>query len=163
RAAADSPPGRDRPGECDGATMKKWLRRILSAVALIALTVGIVFEMETHVARGWLCGEACYDGRPTSYWRARCDEWIDRFDSVQAAAKHRPSNITLPVLDDDEIVGGLSNPVLKRRQTWWTRLKEFVHPGDDDWQQDWPPQVLFGFPGSEEVLRELSADVRYRP
>src|SRR5262245_19027534 len=60
--------------------MKKYLGRGLTIAALIALTIGIVFEWETHVVRGWLRGEAVFDGRPTSFWRLRCDEWLERFD-----------------------------------------------------------------------------------
>lgn len=49
--------------------MKKWLRRILIAAVLVGLTLGILYECATHVGRGWLFGEAFYQGRPTSYWR----------------------------------------------------------------------------------------------
>jgi hypothetical protein len=50
--------------------MKKWLRRTLMAAALVGLTLGILYETATRVGRGWLCGEAFFHGRPTSYWRS---------------------------------------------------------------------------------------------
>src|SRR5258705_201896 len=53
---------------------------VLFTVAALALVAGVLYEASTHVARGWLRGEAFYDGRPTSYWRERCDEYIQRFD-----------------------------------------------------------------------------------
>ena len=46
--------------------MKKWLRRVLVAVVFVGLTLGVLYECATHVGRGWLRGEAFYDGRPTS-------------------------------------------------------------------------------------------------
>jgi len=59
--------------------MKKWLGFAAMSLLLVALAYGIVFEVSTHVGRGWLRGEAFYEGRPTSYWRSvveadlRCD------------------------------------------------------------------------------------------
>ena len=34
---------------------------------------------------GWLGGEPFFEGRPTSYWRARIDAWIARFDTPKQA------------------------------------------------------------------------------
>jgi hypothetical protein len=47
--------------------MKKWLCRALSAALLIGLTLAGLYEYATRVGRGWLCGEAFFDGRPTSF------------------------------------------------------------------------------------------------
>ena len=46
--------------------MKKrvWLTSALFTGVLLA----VYFE-PTHCVRGWLWGEAFFDGRPTSYWR----------------------------------------------------------------------------------------------
>ena len=55
--------------------MRKWLRRGGVVVLLIGLTLGILFETSSHVVRGWLRGEAFYDGRPTSYWRIKLTPW----------------------------------------------------------------------------------------
>jgi hypothetical protein len=42
----------------------------LTAGALLLLVVALVIALEpTHVVRGFLCWEAFYRGRPTSYWR----------------------------------------------------------------------------------------------
>ena len=36
--------------------------------ALVGVALAIYFE-PTHCVRGWLQGEALFEGRPTSYWR----------------------------------------------------------------------------------------------
>jgi hypothetical protein len=43
-------------------------KRWLLPIALIPVALAVYFE-PTHSVRGWLHGEAFYDGRPTSYWR----------------------------------------------------------------------------------------------
>ena len=48
-----------------------WQRR-RTWILLLALTgvlLAVYFE-PTHCVRGWLWGEAFFDGRPTSYWRS---------------------------------------------------------------------------------------------
>jgi hypothetical protein len=55
--------------------MNRWRRRILVAVALLAIVCAIVFEALTHVGRGWLAGEPFYRGRPASYWAAEIESW----------------------------------------------------------------------------------------
>lgn len=49
---------------------RTWL--LLLALSCVALTT--YFE-PTHCVRGWLWGEAFFDGRPTSYWRSELDRW----------------------------------------------------------------------------------------
>ncbi len=48
-----------------------WERRRtgLLLLAVIGLAMAGWYEHATHVGRGWLRGEAFYQGRPTSYWR----------------------------------------------------------------------------------------------
>lgn len=48
----------------------KWKHRRpwVALLALFAALLAVYFE-PTHCVRGWLHGEAFYDGRPTSYWR----------------------------------------------------------------------------------------------
>ena len=48
-----------------------WKRRRtwLLLLAVVGLTLAGLYESVTHVGRGWLRGEAFYQGRPTSYWR----------------------------------------------------------------------------------------------
>jgi hypothetical protein len=47
-----------------------WKRRRtwLLLAALIGIALAVYFE-PSHCVRGWLWGEAFFDGRPTSYWR----------------------------------------------------------------------------------------------
>jgi hypothetical protein len=37
-------------------------------IAVVGVALAAYFE-PTRCVRGWLCGEAFFDGRPTSYWR----------------------------------------------------------------------------------------------
>jgi hypothetical protein len=146
--------------------MKNWLRRLLIAVLLIALTCGVLYEMATHVGRGWLRGEAFYEGRPTSYWRARCDEWLLRFDSVEEAVDYYPPGIALPLLGDEKLPlqGSWLVPKIRPRpDAFWRQAVERFRPNQDRWEDDWPPRVLFGNPGAEEVLHELAREEAYRP
>jgi hypothetical protein len=43
-------------------------RTWLLLIALIGVALAVYFE-PSHCVRGWLWGEAFFDGRPTSYWR----------------------------------------------------------------------------------------------
>src|SRR6266702_323725 len=52
---------------------KRWLIR--RSVIFITLTAFAVWLEPTRVVWGWLRGEAFYQGRPTSYWRAEFDRW----------------------------------------------------------------------------------------
>ena len=47
-----------------------WKRRRtwILTIALAGTALAVYFE-PSHCVRGWLWGEAFYDGRPTSYWR----------------------------------------------------------------------------------------------
>src|SRR5581483_1331432 len=50
-------------------------RRWLLFLTLV-LAVAAVCALETQrIVTGWLCGEAFYRGRPTTYWRARLAAW----------------------------------------------------------------------------------------
>ena len=62
--------------------MRKWLRRVVIVVVPGLLILAGLYEAATHVGRSWLSGEAFYEGRPTSWWRGRIDEWMERFDSA---------------------------------------------------------------------------------
>jgi hypothetical protein len=53
-------------------TKRRLLRWSLLFVTLAAFTVWLE---PTRVVWGWLRGEAFYQGRPTSYWRAEFDRW----------------------------------------------------------------------------------------
>ncbi|MSQ95752.1 MAG: hypothetical protein EXR98_14520 [Gemmataceae bacterium] len=144
--------------------MKKWLRRTLLAAVLVALPLGILYELATHVGRGWINGEAWYEGRPTSYWRAHCDEWLLRFDTAEEAARWQPSNISVPFLDGDRLPGGLLEyrRIRPRPDTFLTQIYERFRSQEARMQEDWPPRVLFGYPGAEPVLEELVQEEEYR-
>lgn len=88
------------------AAAKKRLLRALIATAVPALLVGVMYETSTHVARGWLCGEAFYDGRPTSYWRSviEADLRSDPRDRMHAYFAERA------------------------RMSWWQSVKERLLP-----------------------------------
>lgn len=45
----------------------KWI--LIGLALFIGLTLAGLYESATHVGRGWLRGEAFFDGRPTSWWR----------------------------------------------------------------------------------------------
>ncbi|MSQ95751.1 MAG: hypothetical protein EXR98_14515 [Gemmataceae bacterium] len=142
--------------------MKKWLRRILIATALVALTLGVLYEMATHVGRGWLRGEAFFEGRPTSYWRPHCDEWLTRFETPEKATRYIPPGLAVPILDDHEHVGWASLPPPSRPPTFWSKLLDRFRPEEEHWKIYWPPKVLLGFPGAEPVLEELVQEEKYR-
>jgi hypothetical protein len=48
--------------------MLKLKRTWILLTLLLTLGVGVYFE-PSHCVRGWLFGEAFFEGRPTSYWR----------------------------------------------------------------------------------------------
>lgn len=111
-------------------------RRCLSFVLVVGLLVLAYFE-PTHCVRGWLHGEAFYDGRPTSFWRKvvvyslriNWDDFASNItwrDRLEARLGHEPyytsyrlvSDVNAnPVLeelaaDPDERVAGFARDVL---------------------------------------------------
>jgi hypothetical protein len=54
--------------------MRKRLRISVCVLAALAVALAIYFE-PTHCVRGWLWGDAFFQGRPTSWWRAELDWW----------------------------------------------------------------------------------------
>ena len=52
--------------------MNKWALGLLHAVEASIVLFAVYLE-PTHCVRGWLRGEAFYDGRPTSYRRSAID------------------------------------------------------------------------------------------
>ena len=68
--------------------MRKRTRNLaVFLIALAALLAGVAYDASTHVVRGWLRGEAFFDGRPTSYWCQEVDRWIDRHPSREEAER----------------------------------------------------------------------------
>lgn len=74
--------------------MKKWARRFAMISLVAALAIGVGYETSTHVLRGWLCGDAFYDGRPTSFWRSviEADLRSGPRDRLHAYADSSPMN-----------------------------------------------------------------------
>ena len=95
---------------------RRWLRRGIIAAAILAVLAGVLYETSTHVGRGWLRGEAFYDGRPTSFWRARIDGWVARFDEPdQALAYLRASSMISSLI------------AMPPRPTPWERIGRSLH------------------------------------
>src|SRR5215510_14081773 len=110
-------------------TMTK--RRLLRwSLILLILAAFAVWLEPTRVVWGWLRGEAFYQGRPTSYWRLKCDEWLERFDDHGSLTQFTwllpfeiradPGLRMFGIPDDLPMPGGyMRNP----QDTW---LKRFV-------------------------------------
>ena len=147
--------------------MKAWFRRILIASLLVSAMLAALFETATHVGRGWLRGEAFYDGRPTSFWRGHIDEWIERFDSSDLALRSMNMVAIMSKREREEranaiAVFGVPWP-RPRPDTWTQRFFNTIRRAPDggrDWQ---PPKALWGWYGAEAVLSDLARDAKYQP
>jgi hypothetical protein len=133
--------------------MKKWLRGTLLAALAAGLLSGALYEYATHVGRGWLHGEAFFQGRPTSYWRSVIVDWVDRFDAPDLAVWY-----LLNYISDDYGWAVPLPPPPPPRPTAMTKLRGWT--GDlalipDDSR---PPNVLLGDADAEPVLREMEDD-----
>jgi hypothetical protein len=53
----------------------------LLLLGLCAVALAVYFE-PSHCVRGWLWGEAFFDGRPTSWWRGELERWEVKNDFV---------------------------------------------------------------------------------
>jgi hypothetical protein len=145
--------------------MKRWLRCGLLAALLVALVVGVPFEFATHVGRGWLRGDAFFDGRPTSYWRRRCDEFLDRAERPIVAAAFVPQLVGAEAKPNDPDFQTVFLSELYLRpppRSMWRRLQDFLGMEENDWSDRQIPEVLSGTPEAEAVLLELAADEKYK-
>src|SRR5438309_2067627 len=115
--------------------MKRRLCWLLLLLTLGGAVVAGLYESATHVGRGWLNGEAFFEGRPTSYWRGRLDEWLDRFDSPENAERDLGAHFGF--LDGDTIAIRMPAP-----RTWWNRPRAWFQTAEDRRREDLPPQVL---------------------
>jgi hypothetical protein len=105
-------------------------RRIWFAlIALVGVALAAYFE-PTNCVRGWLRGEAFYDGRPTSYWAAEIQRWDTLF----------------------EVAGGAPHDQYCKysRRHGWPRWLEYSLPAPE-----WP-KLLDGDPDGLPVLLELA-------
>lgn len=128
--------------------MKNRFRNGLIAASVITLASAGLYEYTTHVGRGWLCGEAFYEGRPTSYWRSEIRDWADRFNSPEEAVEY--SRFRLSAF--------LTARPNAPRPTFTTRLREWAGGFIEMPNDNGAPAVLDGYPDADPVLRELEDD-----
>ncbi len=135
--------------------MKQRMQILLAILEAAFILVAVYFE-PSYCVRGKLWGEAFFDGRPTSYWRVRCDEWLERFDSPESAVFNLYPNI---------MAGGqfirLREP-RPRRQNVASRFYDWFSSAEQRERDAGPPSVLFGEePESEPVLLELATQEKH--
>jgi hypothetical protein len=100
---------------------------LLTAIATVALAA--YFE-PTHCVRGWLRGEAFYQGRPTSYWAEEIQRWEYWFR----------------ILEGD----GAGTKYYARRPSWPQPLVPYLPEQEAAW-----PTLLDGDVAGLAVLQEL--------
>lgn len=148
--------------------MKKWLRRILIGFATIGLAYGALYEYATHVGRGWLRGEAFFEGRPTSYWRSATNDWVDRFDTPQDAEMAMQggcllceANLKLVKFNGNLICAFAPGPT--PRPTFSTKVRSWIGLIMEVPDDSGPPAVFGDDTDAEPVLRELEDDPAMQP
>ena len=147
-------------------------RRLLRwSLILVILAAFAVWLEPTRVIWGWLRGEAFYQGRPTSYWREKCDEWIDRFDDYDSLtqctwllpfeARADPGLRLFGIPEDLQLKGGtMRNP----RETFLKRFLDRFRPEDAvkrERDYEFAPRILWATPDTEPVLLELHQEEKY--
>jgi hypothetical protein len=93
------------------AVMSKRCRTWLLLIALTSVALVVYFE-PSHCVRGWLWGEAFFDGRPTSYWRVvvedeihpRKPNWVDWVQKRLGRESETPGTILLIQNSNSELV-----------------------------------------------------------
>jgi hypothetical protein len=135
--------------------MKKRGRWLLWSVALIGIMGGSLHEMSTHALRGWWRGEAYYDGRPTSFWRASIKNWVARFDTTEDAEKY------LYAHSIDSMTRSTFVLYRSPRPTMWGRARGWIGLPVEDIDH-LPPLVLRRTTDAEAVLNELHDDPALR-
>jgi hypothetical protein len=145
--------------------MTRWTVRLLLVLLLIvffiAILIGIVYESGSGVMRGWLRGEAFYEGMPTSYWQARCDDWLARFESAEDAA--RGIDWQTATREPDPLISGRKTWVRPKQTTTWTWLGDLFRSDLELSRERFalPPKVFTAGIEAESVLLELATDPRY--
>jgi hypothetical protein len=109
--------------------MWKRPRTWLLLAALIGIALAVYFE-PSHCVRGWLWGEAFYDGRPTSWWRGVIERDLQ--------------------IDPEVLLGQAPPP----RPSVWERCVDWAgyRPATD------LSKRLLQHEGAEPVLRQLQED-----
>jgi hypothetical protein len=115
-------------------TKRRLMRWSLILLTFAAFAVGLE---PTRVVWGWLRGEAFYQGRPTSWWRAELNRWEQQFwgggPNILPAIRWVRHRTGFEAWLDGKL--GVANPL-------------------DGAAPDW----LRGDPAAEAVLRELAND-----
>ncbi len=142
--------------------MKKWGPRGSVVVVLIGLTLAGVYEYRTHVGRGWVRGEAFFDGRPTSYWSAQVNRWAKRFQAPEDAIQFMtidPTVISPNSGDNSAAPWKDFGPVPQVPvPTLWDRVTGWFRPASK-YDVPFPPEILSGSIETEPVLRELEHEL----
>jgi hypothetical protein len=142
------------------------------SLILVILAAFVVWLEPTRVVWGWVRGEAFYQGRPTSYWRAKCDDWIERFDDQNSLTLFTwlipfevPADPGLRAFGppaDLKVEGGSIHPP---RETFLTRFIDRFRSEDAIEQErvhEFSPRILWATPDTESVLLELQQEEKYR-
>jgi hypothetical protein len=159
--------------------VRKFLRkrRVLAGLfVLVFLAVAAWFE-PTCVVRGWLCGEAFYQGRPTSYWSRELQHWDRKgfftlLTDVSGSARgvDIEGAVTWADLDGDTVPDVLiMTGKLRGNVTWFDfdsdgysrtpgLLDKLAGYFGIELEQPARPALLSGDPEAEPVLRELLDD-----
>lgn len=139
-------------------------RLLFGPLAVVILAAALVAWLEpTRAARGWVHGEAFYDGRPTSYWRGKIDDWAKEFPSQEKAIK----SMTIDPLAYSPVYFDASTvePAFELPQpTPWDRVKGWFNSHKySEYAILFPPEVLTVTPDTDAVLTELEGDPKYAP
>jgi hypothetical protein len=131
----------------------------------VLLGVAAWFE-PTCVVRGWLCGEAFYQGRPTSYWSRELGRW-----EPAALVRVRTGNVvedaSISLLSSIEVAPGPDERAIRSVLRMFQRNAYRRTPGLLDRAAGYVgielehpacPPLLDGDPAAGPVLRELLDD-----
>lgn len=130
-------------------------RRFWLALAALIGVLSLVYFEPSHCVRGWLHGEAFFEGRPTSWWRGEFERW----EVVDAGFLWMDLGVG-PQQPGRELI------FIQRKSTWTERIRA----GDWEFWKQRPgrinitndsfagPSILAGGPDAEPVLRALADD-----
>ena len=113
---------------------------VIGLLLMSSVALGVWLD-PTRVVWGWLRGEAFYQGRPTSYWRAELMHW------------EGPIWIDVPS-PLERWHGPQQKELWKRHPGFWATLFPALFGGAD--QQK--PSIMYGPKAAKEVLAELERD-----
>ena len=148
-------------------------RRLLRwSLIVVTLAAFAVWLEPTGVVWGWLRGEAFYQGRPTSFWREKCDEWLDRFDDHDSLTQFTwllpfelpvdPGIRMFGIPDDLQLNGG---HMRNAPETLFKRLIDRFRSAETIKREEeyrFAPRILWATPDTEPVLLELQQEEKYR-